>query len=437
MKKFLNIFFAAALILVSAQSLYAADLKVNGEFRVRGYSYNSVTGQDYGQGDGADYLDSRFLLNGSVTQGMTSGVFELMLNSGCFSCSGSSDGGATWGNGYGASGNSISFVHQAYMNVTFPAANLIAGRSILKLGHGIILNETADNLSLKIPLSILSIDLAYLKIVEPDYINNSHAVANDLDRNGYLINVGLKPMETFNINLFYVTDSQKVTVGDNQTLNVYGLSADGQLGPVGLNFEYDGIGGTAGTGSNFKGSNILVAAHANVAVAEVGIGYLRVTGAGANSTDVSSNSIAGDFNAGHGILLNDQTRYGNGVDLNTRVVDANYGASPALNNNFHALKLFAETMPTADINVGLEIFPLIQLVDGDVFNQYTGYTDTNVGQEANIYGGYKLDKNLSLTAAITYFMTGDVVKDLAILQGGPGADKKNVTKLNAALTYTF
>ncbi|MHB8482379.1 MAG: hypothetical protein ACYDBV_06560 [Nitrospiria bacterium] len=450
MKKFFNVFFAAVLLLVSAESLYAADLKINGEYRVRGYSYSSVTGQDTGAGDGADYIDQRLLLTGTVSQGITTGVFELnVLNT--------NDGGTTnqggniWGtNGAYSTNITHGGVHQAYMNVTLPMANLMAGRRIIKLGHGIILNDTADNLALKFPFEMVSIDLAYLKLQEPDSVQNCSAgtltcptppnpASNDLDRNGYLVNIGFKPVETWNAGLFYVSDSKKQVSADNITQNVAGLSVDGQAGPLGLAFEYDNISGNAGVNSNFKGQNLLAVVSGDVAVAKVGLAYLRVTGASAGSTDVSSNSIAGDFVGGHGILFNDQTRYGGGIDVNSRVVDANYGATPGLNNNFHAIKLFAETMPTPDSNLGVEIFPLVQLVDSAVaFGTGPGApTDTNVGQEFNIYGGYKLDKNLSLTGVAAYFNSGDVIKDLAVANGGVGADKKNVIKLNAALTYTF
>ncbi|MBI1822765.1 MAG: hypothetical protein HYR80_01405, partial [Nitrospirae bacterium] len=275
MKKFLNLFFAAVLILVSAESLYAADLKVNGEYRVRGYSYSSVTGQDYGQGDSADYIDQRFLLTGTVTQGMTSGIAELDLND-----------SKPWGDpanpGYGA--KLASKVHQAYLNVTFANANLMAGKRNIQLGHGIILNDTADNIAVRIPLQMLSIDLAYLKLNEPDSLTNTHLTTNDLDRNGFLINLGIKPTDTLGLGLFLISDSRKLAGGfDNDVQNVIGLTLDGQMGPLGVVFEYDHIGGTASNAltaptacagaaatCNYKGQNILLAAHANVGVAEVG-----------------------------------------------------------------------------------------------------------------------------------------------------------------------
>jgi len=453
MKSFLNIFFAVVLILVSAEVVYAADLTVNGEYRIRGFDYSSVSGFDTGAGDSADYLDQRFLLTGTVTQGMTKGVVELSLvqtNNGYgLVNSGSSEGGNIMGNGY-SNNLALGGIHQAFINVTFPAANLVAGRSIIKLGHGIILNDTVDNLTLKIPYDTMTLDLGYLKIAEPDSINNCSpglpgcaTQSNGLDNTGYLINFGWKPVDTWKLGAFYVSDSQALAAASNTTENVGGLSLDAQSGPVYLSFEYDNISGKAGPSSNIKGQNIFLVISGDVNIARVGAGYLRVTGASAGSGDVSSNSIAGDFAAGHGILLNDQTRYGGGVDLNSRVVDANYGANPVLNNNFHALKLFAETMPMTDLNVGIEIFPLVQLVDSGVaagtpLAQIAANGDTNIGQEYNIYGGYKLDKNLSLTAVAAYFNTGAVVRDLAQIESGSAAaTNKNVTKLTAALTFTF
>jgi hypothetical protein len=434
MKKFLNIFFAAALILVSAQSLYAADFKFNGEYRVRGYDYNTLTGVGNG-GDGSDYLDQRFLLTGNVTQGMTTGVVELQLldttNNGANAIN---QGGDILGsNGATTSNIKHGGVHQAYMNVTFPMANLMAGRRIVKLGHGIVLNETADNLALSLPLQMLSIDLAYLKLSEVDSFQASGKNTNETS--GYLLNLGLKPVENWSFSAFYVDNITNVQgPADNTNVTALGITADGQAGPLGVNLEFDTFGGNAGPNSSNKGTNLLLNFSGDVAIAKIGIAYFRVTGASANSNDVSTNSIAGDFVGGHGILLNDQSRYGGGVNVNTRLVDSGaplYTNNPLLNNNFHALKLYGVTKPTMDSEAGIEIYPLVQLVDSDVSKPVVGTTDTNVGQEFNIYGGYNIDKNLKLTGVIAYFNAGDVLKDLG------GGNATNITKFNAALTYTF
>ncbi len=444
MKKSLSILFAALFILVTAGSLFAADLKVNGEYRVRGYSYNTLTGFD-GISDGADYIDQRFLVTGSVAQGMTTGIFELNLSDTTLN---TNNGGAVWGQNLGGSGyannNSSAFmVHQAYMKVTFPMTDLYAGRRIVKLGHGLILNETADNLAVSLPLAMLNIDVAYLKIFEAD---TSSASGQDLDDNGILLNVELKPTDNMNIGLFYITDTTKVVGAfENDKKTAFGISADGQAGPLGVNVELDMLGGSQGgglTAPSYKGTNLLLNVNGNVGVGVVGLAYLRSAGSGCaagdpSCTDVSNNSIAGNFTGGHGILLNDQTTYGGGVNINTRVVDtgsAAYTNQPALNSNFHALKLYGVTKPTADSEAGIEIFPLVQLVDAAVlFTNLPGAsTDTNLGQEFNIYGGVNLDKNLKLSGVVAFFNTGDVIKDIS-----PTGEKKNVTKFNAALTYTF
>ncbi len=438
MKKSLSILFAALFILVTAGSLFAADLKVNGEYRVRGYNYNTVTGYE-GLSDGADYLDQRFLLTGTVTQGMTTGEVELqLLDTTAGSTNPNNQGGNILGtNGATTSNIKHGGVHQAYLNVTLPMANLYAGRRIVKLGHGLILNETVDNLALSLPLSMLSLDLAYLKLVELD--NNTGGT--DLDNNGILINAGLKPSDAMSLSLFYVTTTQKNAAAlENDTKTAFGVSADGQAGPLGVNLELDMLGGTVGggvTAPSYKGTNLLLNVNGNIGVGVVGLAYLRVTGAGAGSTDVSNNSIAGDFVGGHGILFNDQTRYGGGVDLSTRVVDTGgvgYTGNKGLNSNFHAVKLYGVTKPTADSEAGIEIYPLVQLVDAAVLFG-SAPTDTNLGQEFNIYGGVNLDKNLKLSGVAAFFNTGDVIKDIAPAFGGTG--KKNVTKINAALTYTF
>ncbi len=428
MKIFFNLFFATVLLVVSAESLYAADLKVNGEYRFRTYMYNDIDAIDQTNKDGSDYIDQRFLLTGTVSQGVTTGVVELNLIKGAAN--------GVWGNGYG--GNlSIQGVHQAYINVTLPLANLMAGRRGIKLGHGIILNDTSDNLALHFPLEMVAIDLAYLKLREPD--NRNLGANEDADQTGLLLNVGIKPTDMWNFGLFYVTDTQKKVAGispsDDTTVNVFGISADGMAGPVGIAFEFDAISGKDGTGvtsKDRKGQNLLLAAHTDLGMAKVGIGYLRVKGADKTATnEVGYNSISGDFVGGNGILLNDQTRYGGGMDLNTGAADLKDTTTQlkALSHNFQALKLFATAAPMDNLMVGLEIFPLVRLIDSDTAG------NDNVGTELNLTGGYQIDKNLKVTGLAAFFSPSDVVKDVAVAAGA--ADKKSVTKLNAALTYTF
>lgn len=438
MKTFFNLFFAAALLVVSAESLYAADLKFNGEYRVRAFMYNDIDAIDQTTKDPSDYFDQRFLLTGTVSQGVTTGLVELALLQS--SGAGSNQGGNVWGNtGYTAN-VTHGGIHQAYLNVTMPMANLMAGRRIIKLGHGLILNDTADNLALRIPLEMVAIDLAYLKLRETDGRNTGNN--EDVDQTGMLVNVALKPMDMWSFGLFYVTDTQKkvVTISpvDDSTANVFGISADGMAGPVGIAFEFDSISGKDGTGvtsKDRKGQNLLLAAHGDLGMAKVGIGYLRVKGADktaiAAGTEVSYNSIAGDFVGGNGVLFNDQTRYGGGIDLNTGAADLKDTTTQlkVLSHNFQAVKLFATAAPMDSVMVGLEIFPLVRLIDSDTAG------NDNVGTEVNLTGGYQIDKNLRVNALAAFFSPSDVVKDVAIAAGA--TDAKAVTKLSAGLTYTF
>jgi hypothetical protein len=459
MKNGLNILIATLILLILGQSLYATEFQVSGEYRIRGYSYNSVTGIDAGQGDQADYFDQRLLLTGRVTQEMSTGILELNLfntNNGCSTgstCTGVSQGGNILGtNGPYTSNIANGGVHQAYINIEFPLGNLMAGRRIIKLGHGLILNDTSDNLTFSIPIQNVSMDIAYLRLFAIDNVQNSINTPNDMDRNGYLVNIGVKPADRWNLGIFYVYDSQseQSTVGNN-TIVVGGVSMDGQAGRLNITLEYDGLGGwasqsdpacvNAGAACSYKGSNLFAAISGDIVIGKVGMEYIRVTGASAGSSDVSVNSLAGDFVGGHGILLNDQTRYGGGIDLNSRIVDANYGPNPVLNNNFHALKLFGETTPRESLNIGVEIYPFFQLVDsavaaGTPYAVIAKNGDTNIGQEYNIYGGYHLRKNLDLTVVAAYLNTGAVIKDFSAIAGGNG-NTTNVSKVNAGLTYKY
>jgi hypothetical protein len=431
MKKFLNLFFAAVLILVSAESLYAADLKVNGEYRVRAFNFNDTDAFDQATSDGADYIDQRFLLTGTVSQGVTTGIATINL-----------DKGHPWGVQSGSSGygqDVTSSIHEAYLKVTLPMTNLMAGKRNIKLGHGIILNDTTDNLALSIPLPMVTIDLGYIKLKEVDSLTAS---GQDMDNNGYLLNVGVNPVENWNFAIFYISDTQKKATADNDATNVFGLTADGQAGPVSVNFEYDGIGGSKNSTQSYKGANVLLNVSGNLSVAKVGLAYLRVTGADANSTDISKNALSGDFVGGNGILLADQRNFGGGINLEKGAADlkdsATCAAGPpavgclqALSHNFHALKLYAGTKPMDNLTVVLELFPYVRLVDTAV----AGIPDDNIGTEVNLSGAYQIDKNLKFSVLAAMFNAGDVVKDLAPLAGA--TDGKSVTKLGAELNFTF
>ncbi|MFI5304865.1 MAG: hypothetical protein ACHQYP_08735 [Nitrospiria bacterium] len=354
---------ATLFTLISVEPLSATEYEINGEYRIRGYTYNSVSGIDSGQGDVADYFDQRLLLTGKATQEMTSGYLELNIlntNNGCSNgptCTGVSQGGNILGtNGAYSSNISNGGIHQAYVNVEFPLANLMAGRRIIKLGQGLILNDTSDNLAIHFPIQNISIDFAYLRLYALDNVQNSINIPNDMDRSGYLMNIEWDPAKKWNLGIFYVYDThiEPRTVGDD-SIEVGGVSIDGQVREVNMAFEYDRLGGWAsqsnplcmngGAACSYKGSNLFALISSDIGIGNIGIGYIRVTGASAGSSNVSVNSLAGDFSGGHGILLNDQTRYGGGIDLNSRIVDANYGPNPVLNNNFDTLKIFYDTAP--------------------------------------------------------------------------------------------
>ena len=143
--------------LLSTLPLYAADVNFSGEFRVRGFWSDNLTDGNAGGGfndDMARFADQRFRLKTTVKAGVTTGVVVLDLGN----CWASADSAAFNGGvapfsftgdcrfgtaGLGHSFNAVG-VREAYLHIDLSKVGLILGRQTLKLGHGIVFDDTVD-----------------------------------------------------------------------------------------------------------------------------------------------------------------------------------------------------------------------------------------------------------------------------------------------------
>ena len=243
-----------------------------------------------------------------------------------------------------------------------------------------------------------------------------------------------------------------------------GLTADGKVSVAGVGAlryaaEFDNF-----SGMNFDGRGILgynfygdVGADVNLPMAgtiSIDLAYLRVQGPSPdNAGKVGVNSLKGDFKFAN-ILFSDSTNNYDGVDFNSQFAEGNIGCNPkslaglgipqavncsaqntSLNHNIQAFKVFASLKPTDKTSFELAVLPYVWAIQngspGSACGPITGGgCGRNVGFEIDANAGYRLDDNLKLTAGYGFFNPGDAFKSAT-------QDKRNVQKLEVAMTFTF
>lgn len=439
----------------------------------------------------SNFLDQRFRLTSRITAGMTAGVVQLdFLNV---------NGGPTnLGNrelgqnfiapnysGFGSESNNVG-VRQAYLVVNFPVARLYAGRPEVTLGHGLTLKDTLDVIGVasQIPVPGMPIDfqLGYGKLGGHDSFTTGNT--KDLDLDFYALTLAMKPTpdNSFGAYAFYGSERREgctsITVpavgcvgadgnfvpfaATSRDLSelMFGVTADGKLSVAGMGAlryaaEFDNFSGMNFDGRGIMGYNAYADVGADVdlpgaGTASIGLAYLRVQGPSPDNTTnkVGVNSLKGDFKFAN-ILFSDSTNNYDGVDFNSQFAEGNIGCNPralaslgvpqllncsaqntSLNHNIHAVKVYAGLKPTDKVNLEVAVLPYVWAVRGPT--PVVAGAGRNVGFEADVNAGYRLDDNLKLTAGYGFFNPGDAFSNPVT-----GQRKKNVSKVEVAMTFTF
>lgn len=227
MKKGLVVALALLTITITALPVFALDVQFSGDYRVRGFYFDSIyaTKPAFGPitlnpgpptfpalGDAAqssNFIDQRFRLTSRITAGMTTGVVQLdFLNvNGNFPNTnlGNREFGQNFSN-FGMESNTIG-VRQAYLVVNLPVARLYAGRPEVTLGHGIVLKDTVDLIGVgtQIPISNmpLEVQVAYGKLNEQDSLSTGHTKDMDLDFYAMTLSMKATPDNSFGAYIFY------------------------------------------------------------------------------------------------------------------------------------------------------------------------------------------------------------------------------------------
>ena len=439
MRKLKNVLFLLCLLIFNGiliQSIQAADLKISGEYRLNGYAYYELERWTGPLNISSDYFLQQAVLNTDFHEGMTSGIVQFYLNN--LTNGTQNTGGNIWGtNGpYSSKLQTGPLIHQAYLNIHFPVGELYAGRRVIKLGHGIILNDTSDNLSFHLLISVWEVDVAYLKLSDSD--SSRFGTSEDYDRSGLLARLNLKLGETDSLEFFYVKEDQRATGLMAADTDVLALGVSGSARMIGIDWsgEFDLLSGRDGdlrVDLPRAGNNLLISGSTQFSFGRLGLEVLRIKGKALGET--SYNSLAGDFAGGNGILLNDQTRFGGGIDLNHGMADM---ADPSgylrlLSHNFQLVKGSVVFNPLKKLILSVELFPFVLVIDRGV----SGLTNDKIGMEANFTGAYPLGDSLKISGGIAYFKAGDVLQEIASKNPIFSSVASNVIKSHLSLLFTF
>src|SRR5579884_2880545 len=176
MKKLWVMALGSAALLLQTASLYAAEIKFEGDFRVRGIYTDNLSDANKSTPDEQAFADGRFRLKTTATAGITSGVVVLDFTS-AFHDPGTNTGvgcvvtGCTTGNyrfgtaNFGGSYNIVG-VREAHIDLDLHFVRLVLGRQAIKLGHSLILDDTTDAIVAKFMAGPVHAMLADAKLLD-------------------------------------------------------------------------------------------------------------------------------------------------------------------------------------------------------------------------------------------------------------------------------
>ncbi len=434
--------------LLQTGALFAANVKFEGDFRVRGiYADDLDANEDLD--DQQAFADGRFRLRTSATAGITSGVVVVDFTSsfsdprqegagGAADCSAT---GCTTGNyrfgsaNFGGSYNIVG-VREAYLKLDLNMVKLAFGRKPFRLGHSLILDDTMDAIVGKFMVGGFEVTLANGKLLDtqnPEVAPTGGGTGSDTDL--YIAKTGFTHGDMHNIGVFatYLKDRGPSFLpagpgADKTDLMVFGITADGKFGAINLGAEFDYLTGsadvTAGDGVDLEGMNVLVGVGLDVAAVDVGVTALYTTGQDADGDEININGLSGNFVLGN-ILVNDNIlsdREGQCASFGGARIGSG-GASCVGGFGIMALK----------VSAGLEGVPFGKTCHTEVAaiwaqtSEDTAAGDSDLGVEIDLNHRHKLDDNVAVAVNLGYLLSGDAF----------GTDPDNQLKGIIALNYMF
>ena len=240
-----------AVSIAASLPVFAADLDVSGDFRVRGFYTNNLTDQSDAADDETAYNSLRFLLTTTASAGLATGVVTLDFTSAnnTGNLRFGEDGGA-----YGPKDNRFALL-EAYLLADLRVVLFSAGRRDFKIGHGIIFEDPADGFFLNIPLGPAKLTLANLKPFDCSNKAGTNPAIGDGctfgtggDTDLYFANLSLRPAAELSGDIFLgvyrdrgpnISAAQFAAGTTEVHLYILGGTAEVGLGPVNLTGEID------------------------------------------------------------------------------------------------------------------------------------------------------------------------------------------------------
>ncbi|NKE72769.1 hypothetical protein [Candidatus Manganitrophus noduliformans] len=451
MKKLWVMALGTAFLLQTA-ALYAADVKFEGDFRVRGiYADDLDANEDVN--DQQAFADGRFRLRTTATAGITSGVVVLDFTSsfsdprqtgagGAVDCSAT---GCTTGNyrfgsaNFGGSYNIVG-VREAYLKLDLNMVKLAFGRKPFRLGHSLILDDTMDAIVGKFMVGGFEVMLANGKLLDTNSTVAPGGGLTGSDTDLYIAKTGFNHGDMHNIGLFatYLKDRgpaflPAAAAPDKTELWVLGVTADGKFGAINLGAEVDFLTGsqdvTTGDSVDLAGLNVLIGLGFDVGAVDVGVAALYTTGDdGTDAGERNVNGISGNFVLGN-ILINDNIlsdREGQCASVGGARIGSG-GSSCFAGLGVTGIK----------VSAGLEGVPFGKTCHTElaaIWAQTTedpigpgGAGDSDLGIEIDLNHKHKLDDNVAVAVNLGYLLSGDAWQTLT---GGDDNQLKGIIALN-------
>jgi hypothetical protein len=455
------------LTVLTALPVYAVDVNFSGEFRVRSFWDDNLVDGNSSADDSTRFNDLRFRLKTSIKAGVTTGVVVLDFGNcltGADSATfqngfvpgggGNATGDCRFGSaGFGGSYNVVG-VREAYLKIDLSRMGLILGRQTLKLGHGIVLDDTVDAITVVLPMGSTTISGSMLQVTDPDALT-SFPTGNGINQDTtiWLVNVGMdhgshilnlydaflydQAPTTTAANSFYPTVPVPVAVtgfgGVGKVwVNYTGLSLDVKSGPMALAFEgtYDfGSAEAAGPGTDLRvnGWNLMGDATVDTGGAKLGGTVVYASGQEQSAVgNINVSDISGNVQLGNILLNHEQTSDRDGGSLSGGLAGM----------GLLAVKLHADMMPSEKLDMGGAVIyaQTTELCNPLLCGGPT--TSRAIGYELDANAKYKVDDNLSFSAGAGYLITGSGANQAYSVNVGPGANS-NLWKLSARAVFTF
>ncbi len=432
---------------LSTASLYAADIKFEGDFRVRGIYADDLDANEDAN-DQQAFADGRFRLRTTATAGITTGVvavdftssFTDPTNAGC-TATGCTTGNYRFGSANLGGSYNIVGVREAYLKLDLNMVKLAFGRKPFKLGHSLILDDTMDAIVGKFMVGGFEVMLADGKLLDTNSTVATTGGATGSDTDLFIAKTGFSHGDMHNIGLFvtYLKDRGPSFLGagvagaDKSDLWTVGVTADGHFGAINLGAEVDFLNGsqdvTGGDSADLTGLNVLVGVGLKVAMVDVGVTGLYTTGQD-DSTDVNVNGVSGNFVFGN-ILVNDNIfsdREGQCASVGgTRIGSG--GASCVGGAGITGIRVSGALSDfMGNKNCTLEGAVIWARTTEDVAPD----ADSDLGIEIDANMKHKLDDNVTLGVNLGYLLSGDAWK---AINGTDNAD--NQVKGVISLNYMF